>query len=39
MSMRIVAMVTGLGQRNDEVRENFGRYDSLDNDSDRKDIF
>ena len=27
-------MVTKLGQRNHEVRENPGRYDNLDNDSD-----
>jgi len=32
--MRIVAMLTKLGQRNHEVRENLGRYDNLDYDND-----
>jgi hypothetical protein len=34
MLTRIVSMLTKLGQRNHEVRENFGRYDGFDNDND-----
>jgi hypothetical protein len=32
--IQIVAMLTKLGQRNREVRENSGRYDRLDYDND-----
>ena len=34
MLIRIVSMLTKLGQRNCEVRENPGRYDHLDYDND-----
>jgi four helix bundle protein len=34
VSISIVSMLTKLGQRNREVRENPGRYDHLDSDSD-----
>jgi len=34
MLARIVSMRTKLGQRNHEVRENSGGYDSFDNDND-----
>ena len=34
MLIRIVSMLTKLGQQNHEVRENPGRYDHLDSDSD-----
>jgi hypothetical protein len=33
MLTRIVSMLTKLGQRNHEVRENSGPYDSFDNDN------
>jgi hypothetical protein len=33
MLTRIVSMLTMLGQRNHEVRENSGPYDSFDNDN------
>jgi len=34
MLTRIVSMLTKLGQRDHAVRENFGPYDSFDNDDD-----
>ena len=34
MVIRIVSMLTKLGQQNHEVQENPGRYDHLDSDSD-----
>ncbi len=34
MLIRIVSMLTKLGQRNHEVRESPGRYDHLDYDND-----
>jgi four helix bundle protein len=34
MLTRIVSMLTKLGQRNHEVRENSGPYDTFDNDND-----
>jgi hypothetical protein len=34
MLTRIVSMLTKLGQRPHEVRENFGRCESFDNDND-----
>jgi four helix bundle protein len=34
MRARIVSMLTELGQRNHDVRENSGPYDSFDNDND-----
>jgi hypothetical protein len=34
MLARIVSMLTKLGQRNHEVRENSGPYDRFDNDND-----
>jgi hypothetical protein len=34
MLTRTVSMLTKLGQRNHEVRENSGPYDSFDNDND-----
>ncbi len=37
MLIRIVSMLTKLGQRNHEVRENPGRYDNLDYDNDNDD--
>jgi hypothetical protein len=36
MLTRIVSMLTKLGQRSHEVRENSGRYDSFDNDNDNE---
>jgi four helix bundle protein len=37
MLTRIVSMLTKLGQRNHAVRENFGPYDSFDNDPEPAD--
>jgi four helix bundle protein len=36
MLMRIVSMLTKLGQRNSEVREEFGWYDGVDYDNDNE---
>jgi four helix bundle protein len=36
MLARIVSMLAKLGQRNHEVRANFGPYDSFDNDNDNE---